>query len=413
MNCNSPNPADSPIHPDAWLLDPHVEFLNHGSFGACPKVVLERQQRLREEMEREPVEFLARKMTPLLDESRAALAELIGAERSDLVFVQNATAGVNAVLRSLEFHPGDEILVTAHDYNACRNVVRYVAKRTGAVVVVVEAPLPIDSPRQIADAVLERVTARTRLAVLDHISSPTALIFPIEELVRELDGRGIDTLVDGAHAPGMVPLDVRGIGAAYYTGNCHKWLCAPKGAGFLHVRRDRQKGIQPPIISHGWNQSRAGYLPLQDGFDWPGTLDPTAWLCVGEAIRFVSALMPGGLPALMRRNHNLVIFGRRVLCERLGLEPVGPEEMLGSMAAVRLPDEESKPLDPSEQDMLYGDTRYHDRLLERFSIEVPIYHWPAPPRMLLRISAQAYNHPAQYERLAEAVRRVEGDRVRK
>ncbi|MBN1395711.1 MAG: aminotransferase class V-fold PLP-dependent enzyme [Pirellulales bacterium] len=403
MNADSAHDRLAAISPHAWMLDPNIAFLNHGSFGACPSAVLERQQELRVEMEREPVEFFVRKMPALVDGSRAALAELIGAEQSDLVFVHNATAGVNAVLRSLQFRPGDEILVTAHDYNACRNVVRNVAERARAKVAVVEAPLPIASPRQVVEAVLERVTPQTRLVVLDHITSPTALIFPIEELVRELDDWGIDVLVDGAHAPGMVPLDVRRIGAAYYTGNCHKWLCAPKGAGFLHVRPDRQQGIQPPIISHGWNRPRAGYTPMQDGFDWPGTFDPSAWICVGEAIRFVESLMPGGLPALMRRNHDLAMFGRRVLCERLGLEPVGPKEMLGSMAAVHLHDDDSAPLDPSERDMLYGDTRRHDRLLDRFGIEAPFYHWPSPPRMLLRISAQAYNYPAQYERLAEAL----------
>ena len=295
-----------------------MTFLNHGSFGACPLDVLERQQELRAAMEREPVDFLVRRMTPLLDESRDTLAGLIGADPADVVFVQNATAGVNAVLRSLAFRPGDEILVTAHDYNACRNVARYVAGRTGAAVVEAELPLPIDSPQQVVDAVLSRTTPRTRLALLDHITSPTALIFPIAELVRELDRRGIDTLVDGAHAPGMVPLDMKQLGAAYYTGNCHKWLCAPKGAGFLHVRRDRQEGIQPPILSHGWNRPRPGYSPFQDAFDWPGTLDPTAWLCVGEAIRFISTLMPGGLPALIERNHELAMLGRRILCRAAG-----------------------------------------------------------------------------------------------
>ena len=399
------------ISPDVWLLDPSVTFINHGSFGACPKVVLDRQARIREEMEREPVEFLVHKTPGLVDRSREALAGVVGADPADLVFVHNATAGVNAVLRSLDFQPGDEILTTVHDYNACRNVARYVAERAGAKVVVADVPLPITSSDQVVETVLRHVTSRTRLALIDHITSPTALIFPVERLVGDLNERGIDALVDGAHAPGMVPLDLRRIGAAYYTGNCHKWLCSPKGAGFLHVRRDRQKGIQPPIVSHGWNRPRSGYTPMQDGFDWPGTFDPSAWICVGESIRFVESLMPGGLASLMRRNHDLAMYGRRVLCERLRLEPVGGEEMLGSMAAVSLPDCDLPPLDPSEEDMLYGDTRYHDRLLRQFGIEVPIYHWPAAPRMLARISAHAYNHPAQYDRLVEAILAVEGERI--
>jgi isopenicillin-N epimerase len=387
--------ALSAIRPDAWELDPAVTFLNHGSFGACPSVVLERQTELRRQMEREPVEFFVRTMTPLLDRSRESLGALLGADPGDLVFVHNATAGVNAVLRSLDFQPGDEILVTNHDYNACRNVVRYVAERTGAKVVEVRIALPITGPRQVVDAVLAQVSPRTRLALLDHITSPTALVLPIEDLVARLAERGIDTLVDGAHAPGMVPLNLRRLGAAYYTGNCHKWLCAPKGAGFLLVRRDRQAGIEPPIVSHGWNRPRRGYSPFQDGFDWPGTLDPTAWLCVGDAIGFVSSLLDGGLDALMRRNHALAVHAQRTLCDRLGLAPVGVEEMLGSMAAVQLPDDHSPPAAGPGDDF-----ESRERLFTRFGIEVPVFYWPAAPRRLLRVSAQAYNDPEQYERLA-------------
>jgi isopenicillin-N epimerase len=323
-----------------------------------------------------------------------------------VVFVPNATAGVNAVLRSLDFRPGDEILVTPHDYNACRNVVRYVAGRSAAVVAEVELPLPVDSPQQVVDAVLERVTSRTRLALLDHITSPTALVFPIAELVQELDRRGVDTLVDGAHAPGMTALDMKRLGAAYYTGNCHKWLCAPKGAGFLHVRRDRQEGIQPPIVSHGWNRPRPGYSPFQDAFDWPGTLDPTAWMCVGAAIRFLRGLMPGGLPALTERNHELAMFGRRILCKRLGVTPVGQPPMLGSMAAVMLPMEVAAYCLRHQLPGTVDDAALHDELLLQHSIEIPLYWWPAPPQLILRISAQAYNDSAQYERLAGALAQI-------
>jgi isopenicillin-N epimerase len=393
------------IQPEAWLLDPTVAFLNHGSFGACPRAVLEKQAEYRRELEREPVDFLVRRMNPLVDESRGALAELIGADPADVVFVQNATAGVNSVIRSLSFEPGDEILVTAHDYNACRNVIRYLGERTGVVAVEAAVPLPITSPRQVIDAVLERVTKRTRLAMLDHITSPTALVFPVEELVRELDRRGIDTLIDGAHSPGMLPLDVTRIGAAYYTGNCHKWLCTPKAVGFLHVRRDRQQGIQPTIVSHGWNRPRPGYSPFQDAFDWPGTLDPTPWFCVGESIRFLNGLLPGGLEALMRRNHELAVLAQRILCDRLGVEPVGVESMLGSMAAVHLPDNAAA-IDPQGNVVASEEWRLNNELFADFRIEVPAYFWPAAPRMLLRVCAHAYNHPAQYERLADVLKQA-------
>lgn len=348
-------------------------------------------------MESEPVRFLIRQMPALLDESRRALCELIGAEPENVAFVSNATAGVNAVVRSLRFRPGDELLLTNHGYNACGNVVRYAAQREGAVVVVVDVPIPIASAEQVVDSILARVTDRTRLAVIDHVTSPTAAIFPVAEIVRQLSERGVDTLVDGAHAPGMFPLSVNKIGAAYYVGNLHKWVCAPKGAGFLYVRPDRQEGIQPPVISHGYNQPRPGRTPFQDAFDWQGTDDPTAWLCVGEAIRFVTGLLRGGLESLYERNRQLAVAARRMLCERLPVQTVCPEEMLGSMAAVVLP------MAAGASAVSRAAPRLGDQLLERFGIEVPVFGWSELSGAILRISAQAYNDWDQYVRLAEAL----------
>ena len=387
---------------DPWLLDPAITMLNHGSFGACPRPILERQDRFREMMERRPVPFLVREMQPYLDESRRALAQLLGGRPENLVFVTNVTAAVNAVLRSLRFAPGDELLVTDHGYNACSNVVRYVAQREGATVVTANVPVPVESPDQIIEAILARLTDRTRLALLDHVTSPTGIVFPIEPLVRRLAERGVDTLVDGAHTPGMLPLDLDRLGAAYYGGNCHKWLCAPKGAGFLYVRPDRQEGLQPPIISHGFNQPRLGYTPLQDAFDWPGTDDFSPWLCVGEAIRFVSNLVPGGLPGLMRRNRELVIAARRMLCRRLGLQPACSEALLGSMSAFLMPDVPAVTAvaDPAAPVPL---PRLGRVLSEQYALELPVYYWPAPPKVILRISAQIYNEFAEYERLADAL----------
>jgi len=380
-------------------------MLNHGSFGACPRPVLELQDRLRAEMEGEPVRFFFRRMQPMLDESRRALAELIGADEADLVFVRNATTGVNSVLRSLRLAAGEELLATDHHYNACRNAVDFVARRTGAKVVLAAVPMPVPSPQQVIDAILRHVTGRTRLAMIDHVTSPTAVLFPIQQLVARLGEQGVDVLVDGAHAPGMIPLDLRRIGAAYYTGNCHKWLCAPKGAGFLYVRRDRQSEIQPVVISHGYNMPRRGSPRFHDAFDWPGTDDPTPWLCVGEAIRFLGGLTGGGIDGLMRRNRALALYGRRTLCEALDLRPTCPEAMLGSLAAMCLPDDQG-PISLDTRTSIVPTHPVQTELLERHGIEVPIYHWPAAPRKLLRISAQAYNDSTQYEKLAEALRRL-------
>jgi isopenicillin-N epimerase len=380
-----------------WTLDPAVTFINHGSFGACPRPVIAAQTRLRERMEEEPVRFLVREIGERLDEARRALAAFIGADPRDLAFVPNATTAVNAVLRSLPFAPGDELLVTDQAYNACRNALDFAAGRAGACPVVVAVPFPLASAEEVVDAILARVTRRTRLALLDHVTSPTGLVLPIARLVRALAARGVDTLVDGAHAPGMVPLDVTALGAAYYAGNCHKWLCAPKGAGFLHVRRDRQAAVRPVTISHGANNPRTDRSRFLLEFDWTGTGDPTPYLCVPEAIRFLGTLLPGGWPALMAHNRGLALEGRRVVGRALGVPPPCPEEMIGSLAALPLPDGR-EPLAPP----LYLDP-LQDALFERFAIEVPIVSWPAPPRRLVRLSCQAYNAPAQYERLASAL----------
>lgn len=390
-------------HMRHFLLDADVVFLNHGSFGACPHPVLAEQDRLCARLEQEPVRFFLEEAPVLLGRARAALAELVGADEQDLVFVANATTGVNAVLRSLELQPGDELLETDHGYNACRNVLRYLAARTGALVRTVALPLPISGPQEVVERVLQAVTPRTRLALLDHVTSPTALVLPIAELVRALHERGVDTLVDGAHAPGMLPLDLRALGAAYYTGNCHKWLCTPRGAGFLYVRRDRQAGLVPAVLSHGYNAPPSEQPRLHVLFDWTGTVDPTPVLCVPAAIAFLSGLMPGGLAALQERNRQLACQARQRLCAALGVRPPCPAEMLGSMAAVPLPDGNGSPPGlPSRADPLQVQLR------ERFAVQVPIVPWPAWPHRLLRISVQAYNSPAQYDYLAEALRTLLG-----
>jgi isopenicillin-N epimerase len=384
-----------------WALDPQVVFLNHGSFGACPLPVLEAQRRLRDRMEAEPVRFFTRDLEGLLDAARAALAAFIGVDPPDLAFVPNATAGVNAVLRSIRLEPGDELLVTDHAYNACRNALDFAAAERRARVVVAPVPFPLGSADEVVEAVLGRVSARTRLALLDHVTSPTGLVLPIERLVRALAADGVDTLVDGAHAPGMLPLDVSGVGAAYYAGNCHKWLCAPKGAGFLHVRRDRQAGVRPITISHGANSRRADRSRFLLEFDWTGTLDPTAYLCVPEAIRLMGSLLPGGWPALMARNRALALEARSILGRALGVPPPCPDAMIGALAALPLPDGGTELVEP-----LHLPDPLQDALLDRFGIEVPLAAWPAPPKRLVRVSAQLYNSAPQYERLAAALREL-------
>lgn len=386
--------------PRLWPLEPGVTFLNHGSFGSCPRAVLEFQTGLRDRLEGQPVRFLVRELEGLLDHARDGLARFVGADPADLVVVPNATAGVNTVLRSLRFEPGDELLVTNHEYNACRNALHAAAASAGAAVVEVKVPFPLTSADEIVAAVLAGVTPRTKLALLDHVTSQTGLVFPIRRLVAELAGRGIDALVDGAHAPGMVPLNLRELGAAYYTGNCHKWLCAPKSAGFLCVRRDRQHLIRPLSISHGANSTRTDRSRFQIEFGWTGTWDPTALLSVPEALRYIGALLPGGWPEVMRRNHALVLAGRRLLCAALDIAPPAPDDCLGALASVPIPDARASQAPSSP---LYTDP-LQDQLWTGHALEVPVIPWPAPPRRLLRISAQLYNSLPQYERLAQALK---------
>ncbi len=381
-----------------WMLDPEVRFLNHGSFGACPRAVLEEQSRLRREMEANPVRFLARELEPRLDRALEALGAFVGAAPSDLAFVANATAAVNAVVRSLCFEPGDEILITDHAYEACANAVEYAASRAGARVVVARVPFPLASAAEVTGAVLDSVGPRVRLAVLDHITSPTALIWPIGDLVGALAQRGVDTLVDGAHAPGMVPLDIGALAPAYYAGNCHKWLCAPKGAGFLYVRRDRQERIAPAAVSDLASWARRGKSDFRARFDWTGTCDPTAALSVPVALEFIASLLPGGWPSVMASNRALALVARDVLCGALEQATPAPEDMLGAMAAVPLPiggQSGSKGEGDPLQETLWREHR----------IEVPVYGWGNPARRIVRISAQLYNREQDFAELARALER--------
>jgi isopenicillin-N epimerase len=381
-----------------WSLDPDVVFLNHGSFGACPIRILERQQELRAEMEREPVEFLYRRFEPRIDEAREALGRFVGADPDDLAFVPNATTGVNAVLRSLAFEPGDELLTTDHEYNACRNVLNFVAERSGAKVVVASVPFPLSSATEVVDRVLSAVTGKTKLLLIDHVTSATGIVFPLRAIVRSLAEKGIDSLVDGAHAPGMLPLRLDELEAAYYTGNCHKWMCTPKGSAFLHVRRDRQNLVRPLAISHGANSPRKDRSRFRLEFDFMGTDDPTPFLCIPEAIAFFEKIVPGGWDEVRSRNRSLALRARAILQEALSIPAPAPEEMLGSLAAVSLPDRrDGAELPPMSLDPISRE------LFEKHRIETLVSVWPRSPERVLRVSAQLYNDESQFRTLALAL----------
>lgn len=387
----------------AWSLSEDVDFLNHGAFGACPYAVLERQQFYRQMMERQPLQFLHRELEPWIDRSRNKLATLIGTSPANIVSVRNATEGVNTVLRSLRFSRGQSVLVTNHGYNACRNAVQFVADRWELNVQVAKIKIPVTTPEEITAAIAASIDETTCLAVIDHVTSPTALVFPLQTIVRQLQERGIMVLVDGAHAPGMLPLAVDEIGADFYTGNCHKWLSAPKGCGFLVAKPQHQQLLRPLTISHGANSQRSDRSRLHLEFDWTGTGDPTPWMCLADAIEFWEGGFPEGVAGMMELNRELTLAAKRRMVELCSMVPVASDEsLLGSIASFMLPDRTAKsdPVSPLGLEALQC------RLYENYRIEVPVFAWPRSPERLLRIACQCYNDLEQYEYLAKALKEL-------
>lgn len=367
-----------------WLLDPDFLTVNHGSFGATPRRVLAAQDEWRRRMEAQPTRFMVRDLPGLLRRTANELAAFVGAAGEDLVFVENATTGCNAVLRSLTLGPGDEVVVLSHGYGAVVKTVRYVTALAGARVVEAELAFPRPGADEIVAALSSVLGSRTRLAVLDHITSHSALLLPIARMVAACSAAGVPVLVDGAHGPGQVPLDLPSIGADWYVGNCHKWLMAPKGAGFLWAAPGRQVDLHPGTISHGYGQ---GYLAE---FDWTGTKDPSAYLAVSEALAFHREL---GGAALMRRNAALAAEATAMLAERLGTETGSNPAMMSAMGLVRLP------LDGHVTEPRALAIRAH--LLDA-GTDAPVN--AIDGGAWLRLSVQAYNDLDDFRRLATIVR---------
>ena len=366
-----------------WTLDPDYVTVNHGSFGATPRSVLAAQDEWRRRLEAQPSRFMRLVLPDALRAAAGRLAEFVNVKPAGLAFVENATTGCNAVLRSMRLQPGDEVIVLSHVYGAVRNTVRYVTARAGAAMVEVTIPFPRAEPEQVIAGIVAAITPRTRIAVLDHITSHSALVLPLTEMVAACHEAGVPVLVDGAHAPGQVALDLVAINADWYVGNCHKWLNAPKGCGFLHARADRQDDLHPVTISHGYEK---GYLAE---FDWTGTWDPSAFLSVAPAIEFHERL---GGPALMARNIGLAAEAAGLLAGRFGTETGLGNGTGGSMALIRLPWQGKAGNDDAlalREDLLHAGT------------DVPVY--AEDGRMWIRISAQAYNEMDDYRKLADLI----------
>jgi len=378
-----------------WALDPATVYLNHGSFGACPIAVLEEQARLRGLLESDPMGFFLEQAPPLWERAIHVLSGFVHADPAGMTFVVNATAGVNTVLRSLDLRPGDELLLSDHAYRACRNAIEFVCRRAGARAVVVPLPFRAGEPTHLLEPWLRAVSGRTRLAMIETVTSPTGLRMPFEPLTRELQARGVDVLLDAAHGVGLVPLDLAALDAAYVTGNCHKWLCTPKGSGFLHVRADRRDRTQPLAISHGHSAVGDAQDRFRAGFDWQGTQDPTPWLCIPAAIAFIGGLVQGGWEAVMARNHALALEAHGILAGSLGLEAVAPASLVTAMVTAQLPGAPA-----AGTRAVFGTDPLQDTLYRQHRIRAVAFEWAPHSARYLRVSAALYNSADEYRFLA-------------
>jgi len=379
----------------AWALDPEIIYLNHGTVGAPPRCVLEKQQKLRDQIERQPSQFLLRELAgnrfatavekpPLLRTAADEVAQFLGAKGSDLVFVDNATSGVNAVLRSMDFKEGDEILILDLAYGAIRNALEYTARRHGAVVRTVEIRLPAPSADAVIEKIEEAIGDKTRLAILDHVTSESALILPLAEIASRCHALGVAVLVDGAHAPGAIPLDIPSLGVDWYTGNLHKWAWSPRSCGVLWTAPSRQAELHHPVISWGLDQGIAAE------FDWPGTRDPTPYLAAPAGIQYMREL---GVAEVQHYNHDLAHNAGVAMAAHWSTSLLGPKEMIGTMVCVPLPER----FGSTREDAM----RLRDTLLFEHGIEVNVHAWQG--RLRIRVSAQIYNEMSDVARLLDAI----------
>jgi isopenicillin-N epimerase len=378
-----------------WALDPDVTYLNHGTVGAPPRRVLKAQQELRDEIERQPSRFLLRELAgirlgattarqPLLRAAANEVAQFLGAEGKDLVFVDNATSGINAVLRAFDLREGDEILLTDQTYGAVQKAAEYASRMKGGMVRVIELPEPVDGPEELIDLFDRAIGPRTRLLLIDHIVSENGMILPVAAIASRCRKRGVGVLVDGAHAPGAIPVDISSMGVDWYVGNLHKWAWSPRSSGILWTALDRQSSLHHPVVSWGLDQGMA------EEFDWPGTRDPTPHLAAPAGMAFMREL---GVDRVHRYNHELACHAAREMTARWGSQMFVPEEMMGTMVAVPLPGA----LGSTRDDAI----RLRDTLLFEHNIEVHVY--ASRGNLRVRVSAQIYNEMADIERLISAV----------
>ncbi len=369
-----------------WLLEEDLHFLNHGSFGACPRDVLIAQSEWRTKMERQPVHFITVEAPEQMKVAKKAVSDFLGAKDTNIAFVENATSGINAVVRSLmpEWKEGDELLTTTHVYGAMRQTLRYAADVRGAKVIEAKVPFPITSEDEIVEVVRNAITDKTRFAIIDHVTSPTGLVYPIEKIIPLFKERGIPVMIDGAHAPGMLDVNIEKYDADYYTGNCHKWMYAPKGCAILWVEEKHQSKIHAHIISHNY---KAGFHPE---FEWIGTRDVTPMLAMTATIGFINEF---GASKIRKYNNDLVISARNMIAQEWNVKLPCPDSMVGTLSTIPIPS------NITEHDPIA--VKLHDRLRDEFRCELPVIFFEG--KVYIRISAQIYNEMSDYTHFAKSM----------
>jgi isopenicillin-N epimerase len=386
-----------------WSHDRDIVFLNHGSFGAVPQYVVSRQRKLQDRWNEDPIRFLVREQEPLWWENKKMLAEFLHTKSSNIALIKNATQGINTILNNIDFEPGEEILSTNHIYGACLHNIQVLSKKKNIDIKLVEVPFPIQHEDQVTEAIISGISSKTKVVLIDHITSATGLIFPVKKIIEALKNTGIITVVDGAHAPGMVALDLEELRPHYYTGNCHKWMYTPNGSAFIYVREDCQEGFLPGYISHVHDS------PLENEeerwaaqFFWQGTDDTTAQLCIKDAFYFVEHILELSWEEMRMRNRKLMLEARALIHEKLGLTPSAPEHMLGFLCTF--------PFIAAPEKPAYGFNYFSPigkKLFDQYAIEIPVMRLPTnPPKWHFRISPQVYNHLSQYDYLAEALKQI-------
>lgn len=380
-----------------WGLNESIVYLNHGSFGATPSAVLQKQQQLQLEMEAEAIEFFIDKMPDLLSNSKKALADFVGTSPNNIVFVQNTTTGVNTILNSLPAKEGDEWLTTNHGYGACVHALKHYAHKNKCKVNVATIHYPVLDEKNILEAIENSITPKTTVALIDYITSASAIIFPIKKIINLLQSKGIKVIVDAAHAPGMIDFNIDVLQPDFFVANCHKWICSPKGSALLYVAPQHQADVNPLVISHYNDMAEGTAAHWSNQFMWDATHDYSAYIGVKDAIDYMPTLVNGGWDAIKKHNHELVWKAANNIANALGVQLPAPQEMIGSICNIPMPNGQA----PSKK--FHSNVALKDVLFKKYKIEVPIFMFPIAPTQWLRISAQLYNTKEQYEYLLECL----------